>query len=323
MLPKPSPRATPPERHVRVNQANVIKWMQALPASRREPDLPGGPVPAAPCRKEPCTAPAPAHPLPDPALARLCAVPQSAPPFDDEAPGDTMLAAGRAGGAVTAATGPGARPPGPPRPGPEVESPPPPERAAGERTADQGPAGERPADQRATGERTASKRSAGERAARKRTAGKRAEGQEGRHREAEPDDEPGPAAREADRGLDGQRPTGARPPGARPPGARPPWPSQFAQVLAETLAGARSSAQLTPWTTERARGHIRRLGPLLSASQQPRIRRVVASTPASGIVELTVVVNFGPRVRALAVRLERTDPESARQSWLCTAIEAA
>jgi hypothetical protein len=62
---------------------------------------------------------------------------------------------------------------------------------------------------------------------------------------------------------------------------------------------------------------------MLSASQQPRIRRVVATAPANGVVELTVVVNFGPRVRALAVRLERTDRGTAGQSWLCTAIEAA
>jgi hypothetical protein len=94
-------------------------------------------------------------------------------------------------------------------------------------------------------------------------------------------------------------------------------------VLAETLAGARSSHQMTPWTTERARGHIRRLGPLLSASQQPRIRRVVASEPAHGVVELTVVVNFGPRVRALAVRLEHAERGATGPSWLCTAIEAA
>ena len=257
MLPTPSPRATPPQRQVRVNQANVIKWMQALPASRREPDLPGGPGRSAPRRKTaPCDPMAPAHPLPDPAMARLCAVPESAPPYDDEAFPEVTPIARRASGPVVAVS----------RPGPQRED-------------GSAPGGNPPAV----------------------TAGADAAEQAG-----------AAAAGRAGSSSDGQRPP-----------ATPPWPSQFAQALAETLAGTRSSHQLTPWTTERARGHIRRLGPMLSASQQPRIRRVVASTPASGIVELTVVVNFGPRVRALAVRLERTDRGTSRQSWLCTAIEAA
>ena len=268
MLPMPSPRDTPPDRQVRVNRANVIKWMQALPASQREADLPGGPARSAPRRKPaPCDPAAPAHPLPDPAMARLCAVPESAPPYDDEALPEVAPIARRAGGPVAAVN----------RPGPRRAT------GAGPAAAAAGPA------------------SAG-----RPPAADSAEAAEPGGREAAEGPEPARSRR------DGQQPR-----------ATPPWPSQFAQLLAETLAGARSSHQLTPWTTERARGHIRRLGPLLSASQQPRIRRVVASTPASGIVELTVVVNFGPRVRALAVRLERTDRGTSRQSWLCTAIEAA
>ncbi len=101
------------------------------------------------------------------------------------------------------------------------------------------------------------------------------------------------------------------------------WPSQFAQVLAETLAGSRPSRQLTRWTTERARTHIRRLGPLLAGSQGPQIRRIIASTPSSGVVEMAVVVRFGPRIRALAVRLERDSACGENASWRCTAIEAA
>jgi hypothetical protein len=107
-------------------------------------------------------------------------------------------------------------------------------------------------------------------------------------------------------------------------------PSQFAQVLAETLAGARPPAQLTPWTTERARSRIRRLGPMLTANQQPRVHRVVTSQPAPGVVEMSVVVGFGGAVRALAVRLERTQAQASRPGrpaqqarWLCTALEVA
>lgn len=120
-------------------------------------------------------------------------------------------------------------------------------------------------------------------------------------------------------------------PAARPapgPGSAE-WPSRFAQVLAETLAGARPPAQLTPWTTERARSQIRRLGPLLTAQQRPVIQRIVTSLPTAGVMEMSVVVGLGPKVRGLAVRLEQTEPPSPADGrtggrrWLCTAVEAA
>jgi Family of unknown function (DUF6459) len=104
------------------------------------------------------------------------------------------------------------------------------------------------------------------------------------------------------------------------------WPSQFAQVLAETLAGSRPAKQLTPWTTEQARRRIRQLGPMLASDQRPRVRRVIASAPAAGVLELTAVVGFGPRVRALALRLEHEQTRPYRQGssrWCCTAIESA
>jgi hypothetical protein len=118
----------------------------------------------------------------------------------------------------------------------------------------------------------------------------------------------------------------AHPPGdsgtARPPDADPSgWPDQFAQILAETLAGSRPAHQLTPWTTDRARRQIRRLGPLCATGQRPRVRRVMTSAPATGVLELTAVVGFGPRVRVLALRLERD--ESRRGRWCCTAIDSA
>jgi Family of unknown function (DUF6459) len=140
----------------------------------------------------------------------------------------------------------------------------------------------------------------------------------------------GPAAAELP-GQAGRRPgsPGPRQPPARPPAPSPGWPGQFAQALAETLAGSRPPRQLVPWTTERARERIQRLGPQLSAGQQPRVRRVVTFYPTADALEMTVVVAFGMRVRALAVRLERTGggqaaagrPGPAR--WLCTTVEAA
>ncbi len=111
-----------------------------------------------------------------------------------------------------------------------------------------------------------------------------------------------------------------------PPGPAGRWPSQFAQVLAETLAGSRPAHQLTPWTTEQARRRIQQLGPMLATGQRPLVRRVMTSVPAKDVVEMTAVVGFGPRVRVLALRLEREQPRPYRPGgsrWRCTAIESA
>jgi Family of unknown function (DUF6459) len=120
------------------------------------------------------------------------------------------------------------------------------------------------------------------------------------------------------------------PRGGRPAPADGAWPGQFAQVLVETLAGSRPPRQISSWATERARARIQRLGPMLAAGQRPQLRRVVAFRPASDVIEMTVVVSFGPRVRALAVRLEHSPPPRAlpglqprKARWLCTEVEAA
>jgi len=114
------------------------------------------------------------------------------------------------------------------------------------------------------------------------------------------------------------------------PTMSPDWPARFAQALAEALAGSRSPRQLAPWTTERARERIQRLGVQLSAGQQPRVRRVVTFHPSADAMEMAVVVAFGKRIHALAVRLERAgygQPVSGRADqsgkWLCTTVEAA
>ncbi len=83
------------------------------------------------------------------------------------------------------------------------------------------------------------------------------------------------------------------------------WPSQFAQVLVETLAGARPASQLAPWTTDLALRRISQLGRVLATPHRPHVRRVIVTSPAGGVLEMTVIVVFGNRVRALAVRLER------------------
>lgn len=106
------------------------------------------------------------------------------------------------------------------------------------------------------------------------------------------------------------------------------WSRQFAQVVAEILAGARSPRQLAPWTTERVRDRIILLTQTLAQGQKPRIRRIMTSRPAVRVVEMTVVLSCGPRTRALALRLEHLPGRRAAPGrparparWLCTEIE--
>jgi hypothetical protein len=102
---------------------------------------------------------------------------------------------------------------------------------------------------------------------------------------------------------------------------------------------------VTSWTTEQARRRIRQIGPLLQASQRPRVHRIRTCAPRPGVVEMTVIVGIGQRVRALAVRMERDTGQGrvpaqpgrgqpgrgqpgkgqpgSQPRWVCTAIEAA
>jgi hypothetical protein len=109
----------------------------------------------------------------------------------------------------------------------------------------------------------------------------------------------------------------------------PAWPLQFAQVVVEILAGARSMRQIVPCTTDRVRAQIGELMPLLASDHRPRIQRILTSRPTAHAVEMSVVVSFGPRSRALAVRCEHLParpaapglpPRPAR--WLCTELIA-
>jgi hypothetical protein len=50
---------------------------------------------------------------------------------------------------------------------------------------------------------------------------------------------------------------------------------------------------------------------------------VLASQPANGIVEMSVILGLGARTKALAVRLENVVISDRPARWLCTDIEAA
>src|SRR5215470_15226318 len=216
-------------------------------------------MPALPPERPGCPkAPGGHRPLPDPAAIRLCLVPDSAPPYDDEVPAGEPP--GQGWGAADNAC-----------------------RAGRGRPADEG----RPVDEGCPADRGWPAR--GEPVTGGPTTGRPVTG--------------GPTT---GRPVTGGPTTGRPVTGGFAAEAVPGWPSRFAQVLAETLAGSRPPRQIVPWTTQQAREHIQRLGPLMASSRRPRVRRVVTYRPASDVMEMAVVVGFGPRVRALAVRLERS-----------------
>jgi hypothetical protein len=235
-------------------------------------------------------------PLPDVIAVRRLAVPDPAPPYDDEvAVDENNLYDGNEVIVASAAVVPGAADKASlQRPGPAL--------------AGLGGAGRECAAQRAAGQAGAGPDRGG---AAQDAAGQAGADDDGADDDGADDDGAGPSA-----------PSG----GSRPPDPAAGWPSQFAQVLAETLAGSRPAQQLTPWTTEQTRRRIRQLGPMLATDQRPRVRRVMTSAPAPGVLEMTAVVGFGPRVRALALRLEHQQARPYRQGgsrWCCTAIESA
>jgi hypothetical protein len=112
------------------------------------------------------------------------------------------------------------------------------------------------------------------------------------------------------------------------PGQAAAFPRRFAQVIVEILAGSRPPRQIVPWTTDRVRAQVDLLSQALASDQRPRIRRIMTSRPAAHVVEMTVVVNFGPRSRALAMRFEHVPARQPAPGlpgrparWLCTEIE--
>jgi hypothetical protein len=101
------------------------------------------------------------------------------------------------------------------------------------------------------------------------------------------------------------------------------WSRQFAVLLAEALAGIRPMGQLRPWLSDRANAQAQRLRPLFGKARQLRVTRVITTRPARHVIEMTVVVDLGPRRRALAIRLEQGTTAAQAPRWRCTAVEAA
>jgi len=114
---------------------------------------------------------------------------------------------------------------------------------------------------------------------------------------------------------------------------RDEWPQRLARMITEALAGSRPAQQVLPWTNSRAHRQLQRMRPGFGAGQQPRIVRILSTRPADGVIEMSVIAGFGPRTRALALRLEclpspqrgahSSGARSSGARWICTEIEAA
>jgi hypothetical protein len=95
---------------------------------------------------------------------------------------------------------------------------------------------------------------------------------------------------------------------------------QFAQAIAEVLAGARPVGQLEDAVTlevlavlARAAGRLGRCAG--HPTRRPVVRAIHVDAPSPGVAEAAVVIDTGVRVQAIALRLE-----ADRGRWRCTAL---
>jgi hypothetical protein len=106
-----------------------------------------------------------------------------------------------------------------------------------------------------------------------------------------------------------------------PPRTRPrpnPRIRQFAQAVAEVLAGARPVGQLEDAVTLDVLAVLGRAAGRLGRSagrptRRPVVRAIHVDTPAPGVAEAAVVIDTGMRVQAIALRLEASGGR-----WRCT-----
>ncbi len=97
-----------------------------------------------------------------------------------------------------------------------------------------------------------------------------------------------------------------------------PVAARLGLALAEIMAGLRSPAQVVRWTTPEVHAVLARRASTVARraatssgrpTPRPRIRvlRVHVCRPADGVAEASVVLEDGPRVRAMALRLTGMD----------------
>lgn len=89
------------------------------------------------------------------------------------------------------------------------------------------------------------------------------------------------------------------------------------QAIAEVLGGCRAPGQLANRIGRTAYETVCRARHTYTPGARPRVGRIRASSPVPGAIEVSAVVRFGPRWRALALRLDWVDDR-----WLCTQLRA-
>jgi len=99
------------------------------------------------------------------------------------------------------------------------------------------------------------------------------------------------------------------------------WSGRLVQAIVEVFVGARTAAQLSPFTTLDVLHQLERWSGRLTGRdgrppQQPRVVSVHVCEPRDRIAEVCAVVDTGPRRRAFALRLE-----AKNSRWTCTALE--
>ncbi|MGZ4427624.1 MAG: Rv3235 family protein [Nocardioidaceae bacterium] len=103
------------------------------------------------------------------------------------------------------------------------------------------------------------------------------------------------------------------------------WAARFAQATVEVVGGDRPVSQLVRWTTPQVYRDLERRAQILSRTSpaprrrltvRPQVRSVHVCRPTPETAEVSVHVRYGPRSRAIAVRLER---RAGR--WTCTALQ--
>jgi len=105
------------------------------------------------------------------------------------------------------------------------------------------------------------------------------------------------------------------------------WVWSLVQACVEIVLGERPATQVIRWTTQEvqndlvararilARTSVHRHG-TMRAPVRPQVHRVRVSFITEAVVEFTVTVRYGARVRAIAGRL---DAQADR--WVCTALQ--
>ncbi|MBU3645885.1 MAG: hypothetical protein FGM49_03635 [Candidatus Nanopelagicaceae bacterium] len=92
------------------------------------------------------------------------------------------------------------------------------------------------------------------------------------------------------------------------------WTLMYVVSVIEVMAGRRPIQQVARSTHRFIYNSLlREIG---SINEVPKIRRIIRNQPIEGVVELTAILAFKNRVRALIARFEGVD-----KKWLCTELE--